>query len=96
MRATHALTHDHGSTSQQCVWCCHRRPDSSSPAEPGGEAALQGAAQRATLLDAELSSGDEDDEYEGSVASELQGPGTSPWLGLKWLLLIETLHQPNL
>ena len=51
------------------------RPDSTSPAEPGGEAALQGAAQRATLLDAELSSGDEDAEYEGSAASESAGAG---------------------
>ena len=56
-----------------------RRPDSTSPAEPGGEAPLQGAAQRATLLDAELSSGDEDDEYEGSsAASEPQGSGARP------------------
>ena len=44
------------------------RQDSTSPADGG--AALQGAAQRATLLDAHLSSGDDDDEYEGSVASE--------------------------
>jgi hypothetical protein len=35
---------------------------------------LQGAAQRATLLDAQLSSGDEDDEYEASIASEV-APG---------------------
>ena len=64
------------------LWRCPR-PDPASnlcrPDSAGGDAGgLQGAAKRATLLDAQLSSGDEDDEYEASIASEpAAGRGTS-------------------